>query len=72
MNIDVPTLVKELESLSRQRQDTLANLARIEGAEKMVRHLLTKASQRPAEGAVEVDAENVPADGRNRIEGLVP
>ena len=44
MVIDENVLINELQSLARQKADAQALLARLDGAEQVVRHLLAKAA----------------------------
>ncbi len=61
MTIDQQTLIAELQSLEKQRQETLVTLQRIEGAQSMCRHLLTRsqATQVPTEIVRAATAEEI-------------
>ncbi len=58
-------LVKELQSLSEQRAKVLGDLHQIAGAEKMVRHLLTKTQEAKEQAKVaEKPAEPEPTPAK--------
>ncbi len=50
--VDMQILLNELQSLERQKAETTATLNRIEGAERMCRHLLERGNQTAAEAVV--------------------